>query len=94
MFLLHQTSRYNYLTVGKSLKSNFYYMKPLIIKTLLDLYMVWWALMIFNDPSMIADLLNDEFSLLGYVAVVLLIVAIALRFRFIPHYEKNKKDLP
>ena len=49
--------------------------------------------MIFNDPSMIDDLLNDEFSLLGYVAVVLLIAAIALRFRFIPHYEKNKKDM-
>ena len=69
-------------------------MKPLIIKTLLDLYMVWWALMIFNDPSMIDDLLNGEFNLLGIFLLVLLIAAIALRFRFIPHYEKNKKDTP
>lgn len=50
--------------------------------------------MIFNDPSMIDDLLNGEFNLLGIFLLVLLIAAIALRFRFIPHYEKNKKDTP
>ena len=69
-------------------------MKSLIIKSTIDLFLVFLLITMVESLTSYREwawaLDDDDFLL----TILLFTIGLLLRFRFIPHYVKNKKDKP
>jgi len=61
-------------------------MKRLIIKTTIDLLLYFFGTVFLANSNFIDD---DELFILLIIGAL-----VAVRFRIMPYYEKNKKDMP